>query len=95
MLDLFPETIKEIDKTKDGAVWWCGNWQCRNWRGWLQSREGGTGNWCFQIGSFSGPEDGNGTAWVYTITGDEGCPIDRHGRVLIEGKRYGRAHWNL
>lgn len=91
MLDLFPDTV---DKTKDGATWQVGNWHCRNWHGFLQSREGDRGNWCFQVHGFAGPEDGDGTAWVYTITGQEPCPIDKHNRILINGKRYGRAHWN-
>ena len=88
-----------IDKAKDGAIWWAGNWQCRNWHGYIQSREGGTGNWCFQVGGFSGPEDGNGIAHVCIIRADESLavspqPIDANNRILIEGKRYGRSHWN-
>lgn len=82
------------DRTTHGAKWWAGNWECRNWRGWLQSREGGTGNWCFQIHGFSGPEVGDGWAHVYKITGQERVPIDSRNRILIEGKRYGRDHWN-
>jgi len=93
---LFPDLI---DKTKEGATWWVGAWQCRNWHGFIQSREGGRGNWCFQIGGFSGPEEGNGIAHVYIIRSDGSLgesphPIDGPGRVLIEGKRYGREHWN-
>lgn len=83
-----------IDKTRDGATWWAGNWQCRNWKGWLQSREGGKGTWTFQIGGFSGPEDGDGLARVYRVEGCQDVPIDRRNRILIEGKRYGRSHWN-
>lgn len=77
-----------------GAIWWAGNWQCRNWHGYLQHREGGSGNWCFIIHSFGGDPDGEGTAWVHRIEGKEAVPIDANNRLLIRGRRYGRSHWH-
>lgn len=88
------DELFDINKDQHGATWWAGNWQIRNFHGWLQSREGGAGLWQFQIHGFSGPEGGDGLASVMRVTGRRDVPIDRHNRILIEGKRYGRAHWN-
>lgn len=57
--DLFPELI---DAMREGTVWWAGNWQCRNWHGYFQHREGGRGHWCFVIQSFGGDPAGDGRA---------------------------------
>lgn len=80
--------------TQDGAVWWAGNWQCRNWHGLLQHREGGQGNWCFLVHSFGGDPDADGTAWLHGIDGKTPVPIDRANRILVEGKWYGRERWH-
>lgn len=94
---LFP--LDPIEKAKPGAQWTAGAWHCRNFNGWMQSREGGQGPWQFQIYGFSGPEDGDGTAAVYRIAADgtlkhQDVPIDRHNRILVDGRRYGRDHWD-
>lgn len=90
-LDLFGDAPAHAT---EGASWWAGNWQCRNWRGYLQHREGGRGNWCFIIDSFGGDTDGEGTAWVLKIEGKEAVPIDRRNRLLIQSRRYGRSFWH-
>lgn len=81
-----------------GTTWWAGNWQLRNWHGFQQEREGGSGPWQFRIYAFGGPEDGDGTAAVYKINSrgaliTTDVPIDTKGRILVLGKRYGRDHW--
>lgn len=81
------------DHTREGAVWWAGNWQCRNWRGYLQHREGGSGAWCFIVHSFGGEPDRDGTAHIYRVDGKEDVPIDAHNRILVHGRRYGRGRW--
>ena len=86
-------------KHKHGARWKTGNWINRNWRGYLQSREVGAQDWCFQVYAFSGPEDGDGTAHVYKIDHDGDLyqsaePIDGQGVITILGHRFGRSRWN-
>ncbi|GGE30042.1 hypothetical protein GCM10011360_17670 [Primorskyibacter flagellatus] len=96
-LELF--ALPPTKKHMHGATWRVGAYECRNWHGWFQSREGGKGNWLFQIHGFSGPEDGNGIAHVYRV-GTDGdlydspVPIDGPGRITINGRKYGRDHWN-
>ena len=83
----------EIDKGQHGATWWAGAWQCRNWHGWLQSRENGVGRWCFLIYGF-----GTDTCSVHVI-GEDGqgtlatVPIDASDRITIMGRLYGRSRW--
>lgn len=97
-MTLFP-TDETPETFADGAVWWRGNWQLRNWRGWMQQREGGFGPWQFYVTGFSGPEDGNGIAHVYRVRADGSfhdvpVPINARSQILIEGRRWGRGHWN-
>lgn len=89
--ELFEDTAQH---QSPGAVWWAGHWQCRNWHGYLQSREGGRGPWCFIIHSFGGEPDGEGTAHLYLVDGKQAVPIDRENRILVLGRRYGRDRWN-
>ena len=89
--DLFPELI---DTTREGTVWWAGNWQCRNWHGYFQHREGGRGHWCFVIQSFGGDPAGDGRAELHRIVGQETVPIDAQNRILVRGRRYGRDRWH-
>jgi hypothetical protein len=84
-----------IDRSKHGATWRDGAWTARNWRGWFQSREDGSKIWRFQIIGFRGDH----SAMVYQVADTGGLvsvpvPIDAGDRILIEGKRYGRAHWD-
>lgn len=81
------------DKGQHGAVWWSGNWECRNFDGYFQTREAGRGAWRFVIYGFGSTE-----ASVYKVNpfGDliiEDVPIDPEDRILILGKRYGRNFW--
>ncbi len=94
MNDLFPETI---DKGRPGSIWWVGNWQIRNFQGFMQSREEGRGNWCFQIYGFGA--DGGDWCSVHGLdaAGEQIMHrvwIDAKDRLHIAGQTYGRAHWN-
>lgn len=98
MEDLFPETI---DRAQHGAVWWIGAYQCRNWHGFLQSREGSNGPWTFYVEGFTDGEAGSEeTAHVATVEqgrnrseGARPCPIDKQGRLHIMGLKFGRDRW--
>lgn len=94
MKDLFPETIS---KGEHGAVWWAGNWQCRNWHGYFQSREQGRGPWRFNVPWFS-TDDTTCSVGRIDVEGrdftESDVPIDRHGRITIRGRSYGRQSWN-
>lgn len=88
MFDVIPR-----EKAQHGATWWNGNWECRNWHGYFQSREGGTGPWMFQIYGF-----GDTDCSVYTL--DEAgkmvlgrVPIDDQNRIAVLGRKYGPSHW--
>ena len=90
--DLFP-----VDRCQHGAVWTAGNYQCRNFHGYYQCREGGEGNWMFQVPWFCSDDK---TCTVYRI-GHDGhlchesfVPIDAKGRITILGRRYDRDHWD-
>ena len=83
-----------VDKSIPGATWWTGNYQCRNWNGCYQSREGGSGPWQFHVYAF-----GEDDAVIYTIN-DQGVlnqrrvPMDAGDCLQIDGKSYGRSRWN-
>ncbi len=83
-----------IDRSNSGATWWAGAYQCRNWNGYFQSREGGTGLWQFTIYAF-GEDD------AVVIGLDQAgarchirVPMDAQDRLIIDGKRYGRSKWS-
>ena len=82
-----------VDKSVSGATWWVGNYQCRNWNGYYQTREEGKGPWQFVIYAV-----GDIDAVIYAVN-DKGdlyhwrVPMDAKDRLLIGGKRYGRKHW--
>lgn len=90
------ELIDTAHRGQHGATWQAGNWQCRNWNGWFQHREGGQGPWQFAIPWFSN-DDVTCTVYGLSERGDmvqrDGVPIDGHNRILIEGRRYGRDRW--
>jgi hypothetical protein len=86
--------VTAAHKARHGAVWTAGNWECRNFHGYFQSREGGTGPWCFQIYGF-GDEDCS----VYALAGKGEMvflrvPIDQENRITVRGCKYGRDNWN-
>ncbi len=86
--------LEPIPHDTHGATWWVSNWQCRNFHGYFQSREGGRGNWCFQIQGF-GDDDCTVMAWDHH---GKPCgkvvPIDRKDQITINGVQYGRGHWS-
>lgn len=94
--DLFPEII---DRSRHGAVWWTGRYQCRNWHGFHQSREDGEGQWLFHVRGFSdGPPGEERTAWVLTVNqettpGAIPCPIDEKHVLTICDQRFSRNRW--
>lgn len=87
------ELFERTDKGVPGAVWWSGNWQCRNKGGFLQDREAGTGPWSFVIYGF-----GDTDCSVYGIKPDGSLthvsvPIDAQNRITIRRRKYGRSNW--
>lgn len=96
---LFPDLPQDFTfRAEHGAAWTSGAWQHRNWHGYWQSKERG-GNWRFYITGFTGPEDGDGTAYVMKLDAhgrdvSEPHPINGRGHVLILGRRYGRQNWD-
>jgi len=96
---LFPDlpTQTPVERTQHGAQWRVGNWNCRNWHGYFQSREIGARNWRFQVPWFSN-DDVTCTVYVLDdqgeITGQDGIPIDDQGRITIMGRKYSRSHWD-
>lgn len=91
MDDLFPETV---NKGVDGTIWWDGNWECRNFNGYFQSREEGVGEWCFQVNSF-----GEDECDIYALSDDgtfceKAVPIDRQNRITVLGKKYNQKSWS-
>lgn len=81
------------DMARHGAVWWRGNWQCRNFHGYFQSREGGAGVWCFQIYAF-----GDTDCCVYALNAlgemvQKRAPLDDQNRITICVRKYGRRQW--
>lgn len=93
--NLFPHLpVIRPDMSQHGAQYQDGNWLVRNWHGFMQSREVGQRNWCFQIYGFR-DTDCNVATWD-----DQGqpasclVPIDQKDRITILGRKYGRAHWS-
>ena len=71
-----------------------GNWQKRTLAGgWLQYREGGKGQWKFQISGFHAFGNPN-ACHVLTSDGKREVRIDNRDRIEIEGRLYGRQHWD-
>ena len=83
------------DHSQHGATWRAGNWNCRNFHGYFQSREVGARNWCFVIYGF---RDTDCTVSTIDKNGDLACeyrvPIDAQDRITILGRKYGRSHWS-
>lgn len=78
-----------------GATWWAGSWECRNFEGYFQSREGGVGPWCFQVVWFGNDDI---SCDVYAVGPDgelvlETVPIDDKARITVCGRKYGRRYW--
>lgn len=85
--------VTSADMARHGAVWWRGNWECRNFHGYFQSREDGTGPWQFQIDSFDDTD-----CWVDTLDASgkmihEAVPIDDQSRITVRGRKYCLDHW--
>ncbi|MDH2328309.1 hypothetical protein QCN27_15695 [Cereibacter sp. SYSU M97828] len=83
----------EIDKGQHGAEWVTGNWQCRNFNGWFQQREGGEGPWQFVVYAF-----GVTDCTIYRLNKaggmyQERVPIDEQDRITVGRRKYGREHW--
>ena len=82
-----------VERSVPGARWWTGAYECRNWHGYFQQREGGRGAWQFVIYAF-GEEDaviyglGSGGALVH-----HRVPMDDQDRLIINGCGYGRKYW--
>ncbi len=93
--DLFPDLpVIRPDMSQHGAQYQDGNWHFRNWHGYVQTREVGQPNWCFQIYGFGCTEcsvlvwHSDGTSHRETV------PIDEANRITILGRKYGQSHWN-
>ncbi|WP_243613088.1 hypothetical protein [Shimia aestuarii] len=81
--------LDPIEKSVSGATWWAGNYQCRNWHGYYQTRERGAGPWQFVVYAFGDKE-----AVIYAINNIGSLYhwrvlMDAKDRLLIDGKRYG------
>lgn len=88
--------MHQIDKGQPGAIWWAGDYECQNFNGWYLSRWGGEGHWQFHIYGFGNDEV---SCSVYRLNTSgalelETVPIDEQDRITIDGKKYGREHWN-
>ena len=88
-MELFAHDMKGTP----GAIWWEGNWQCRNHRGFYQVREEGRGHWEYVIFGF-----GNTSANVYRVATDgtlyrQDVPMQNDDHLFIDGRLYGRDHW--
>ncbi|HEP8974323.1 TPA: hypothetical protein VDU83_006752 [Pseudomonas aeruginosa] len=79
-----------------GQIAQVGNCQVRNFHGFHQSREGQAGAWLFYVSGFGRLVDGEHVECsVLCIDGSlVTVPIDKHGRITVLGKKYGREHWN-
>lgn len=83
------------DHSQHGATWRAGNWNCRNFHGYFQSREVGAKNWCFQIYGFNDHDCSVATIKDDGEMGHENfIPIDAQDRITILGKKYGRPFWS-
>ena len=74
-----------------------GNWQRRVINGgWVQRREGTRGRWMFEIVSFDATFSGHSGFCHVENTKQpfNRVPIDAQDRILINGRRYRRAHWH-
>lgn len=81
---------------REGEVRMAGDWQVRNFRGFLQSREGTSGSWRFYVSGFSPVTEGvAGTCSVLLVDGAKRqVEIDSANRILIEGTWYGPSRWD-
>ena len=87
------ELFERTDKGIHGAIWWVGNWECRNRNGYFQDREGGKGAWSYVIYAFG---DTDCTVYQILASGEivnDVVPIDAKDRITIHGRKYGRANW--
>ena len=88
-MELFAHDMKGVP----GAIWWEGNWQCRNHRGFYQVREEGKGHWEYVIYGF-----GDSSANVYRVATDgtlyrQDVPMQGDAHICIDGRNYNRDHW--
>jgi len=62
--------------------------------GFVQFKEGKGEPWRFYISSFDSSSSGqDGFCNVLHQDGLQRVPIDKHDRLLIDGKHYGRKYW--
>lgn len=69
--------------------------ELRNHEGYKQMRET-QGNWRYIVAYFDSTSSGQ-DGYCYVVTDKdttEKVPIDSCDRILINGKRYGRDHWD-
>jgi phage gp45-like len=62
--------------------------------GFLQFRETARDRWRFQVYGFRGEPGTNASCSVYAVDGKREVDIDAKDRIRIEGKWYGRLHWD-
>ena len=63
--------------------------------GFVQIKDSGSRIWKFYVTSFDNTASGeNGTCYVLTEYGSVPVPIDAKDRILINGRRYDRKHWD-
>ncbi|MBV7542185.1 hypothetical protein [Acidovorax sp. sic0104] len=79
----------------EGETRWIGNWEVRNFHGYYQSREGGTGPWKFHISSFDSSSTGQCGYCSLVLAGGGrlDVPIDARDQIMVLGVRYGRKNW--
>ena len=82
-----------IDKTQYGKIWWHGNYQCRNHKGFFQDRENGIGPWTFVIHSFGEIE-----CEVYSLDAlgnltTSMVPMTQDSKLQIDGRCYSNRYW--
>ncbi|MCZ8254542.1 MAG: hypothetical protein O9327_02520 [Polaromonas sp.] len=73
-----------------GKPFFMGNWEVRSFHGFHQSREGGKGDWKFQISGFNQ----NTCNLLLIAGGTEMVEIDQNDRIKVLGQWYGRRFWN-
>jgi hypothetical protein len=95
---LFEIQTRPVEYMKDGMLHRNhGTWEERNFWGFRQTRYPGE-PWEFYITGFCGPKLADGSDGVGHVLKFDGgtypCQMDMRSRVRIDGRWYGRKHWN-